>query len=177
VNLPVAFIVLLAGAANLWALLQVVAALRRTHEQMRRARTLQLLTAFAPAIAAAAADPRALLAWQPLAASSRSMFPDEFGVLDRALGGPFPFSQAQIEQAHSRWTADWLAWEQAHDSEYKLRAARAAAALAESGGAALRRAEADAVEREKLERYQARYGEYVKVAKGLQALMSPGTGN
>ena len=172
-NLLAAFVVLLAGAANLWVLLQVVAALRQTHEQMRRARTLQLLTAFAPGIAAAADDPRALLAWQPLAVSSRSMFPDEFNILDRVLGGTFPFSQAQIEQAHSRWTADWLAWEQAHDNEYKLRAARAAAALAESGGAALHRAEADAVEREKLERYQARYSEYVKVAKGLQALIGP----
>jgi hypothetical protein len=173
VNLLAALVVLVAAAAVVWTLLLVVAALRRLQEQLRQAQTLRLLAAFTPGIAAAAVDPRALLSWQPLALSGRSIFPDEFAALDRATGGTFPFSTAQIEQAHSRWTADWLAWEQAHDNTYKLKAAQAAAALSASGGSSVHRAEVEAVEREKLERYQARYGEYVKVAKGLQALMLP----
>src|SRR4051812_18211255 len=85
-------------------------------------RIASLLTLFAPAIAAAHRDPRALLVWQPLATASRQLFPEELASLDRAIGATFPFSRNQIEAAHSQWTADWLAWELAHDTEYKLKA-------------------------------------------------------
>ncbi len=39
----------------------------------------------------------------------------------------FPFGPDQIQNAHARWTADWLAWELVHDTEYKLKAAAAEA--------------------------------------------------
>jgi len=127
---------------------------------------------FAPAIAAAGENPRAILAWQPLAVMARKLFPEECAALDRAAGATFPFSADQIQSAHTRWTTDWLAWEQRHDSECKLKVAEIEAALAAPDSAALRRARLDAAEREKLERYQSRYAEYVRVAKALQALMS-----
>jgi hypothetical protein len=127
---------------------------------------------FAPAIAAGREDPRVILSWQPLAVMARKLFPEECAELDRASGTTFPFSADQIQAAHARWTADWLAWEQRYDSECKLKVAEIEAALSAPESAPLRRARLDAVEREKLERYQSRYTEYVKVAKALQALMS-----
>ena len=93
--------------------------------------------------------------------------------LPRSTGPPacgFPFHDEQIHNAHARWTADWLAWEYAHDGAYKLKAAQAEADLEASGGASLARARLDAIEREKLELYQVRYEQYVKVAKALMAL-------
>jgi hypothetical protein len=54
-----------------------------------------------------------------------------------------------------------------------MKAAAAQAELLASGGSgtAAARARVDAVEREKLDLYQRRYGEYVRVAKALQALI------
>jgi len=79
---------------------------------------LRILATFAPGIAAAAEDPRALLVWQPLASTARAMFPDDFAAIDRAAGATFPFSREQIEAAHARWSTAWLSWEHAHDVEY-----------------------------------------------------------
>jgi hypothetical protein len=135
-----------------------------------RGRALQILGVFAPALGAADADPRALLVWQPIARAARDLFPDEFAALDRAGGGTFPFSVERIQAAHSRWTAEWLAWERTHDAEYKLKAAEVEEELIASGGSAVVRGRLDSVEREKLDRYQRRYEEYVRVAKSLQAL-------
>ncbi len=163
--------VALAGAAA-WSLLRVVQLLRDMQAQAARARTLQILALFAPGVTAAVDDPKSLLSWQPMAATARRLFPDDFAALDRAAGTVFPFSADQIEQAHARWTADWLAWEQAHDTTYKLRVAQAEAELVAAPASPLGRARLDAIEREKLEFYQARYGQYVKVAKALQALIS-----
>src|SRR5262245_24468503 len=115
---------------------------------------------FAPAIAAVQADPRALLIWQPIASGARALCPDEFAAIDRAAGATFPFTSERIHAAHAQWTADWLAWERAHDIEYKQKATDAAGD----------RARADRVEREKLDSYQRRYEEYIRVAKALQAL-------
>jgi hypothetical protein len=75
----------------------------------------------------------------------------------------------EIQAAHAQWTADWLAWERAHDAEYKLKAAAAEADLA-AANTPVARARLEATEREKLELYQRRYQEYVRVAKALQAL-------
>ena len=75
-----------------------------------------------------------------------------------------------MQAAHAQWTADWLAWERAHDSEYKLKAAVAAAELAAAGDSQVARGKADAVEREKLDLYQRKYAEYVRVAKALHGL-------
>jgi hypothetical protein len=126
---------------------------------------------FAPAVSAAAADPRAILVWQPLAGTARQLFPEEFAQIDAAAGGRFPFSKERLEAAHAHWTADWLAWERTHDSEYKLKAAVAEQELVAAGPSPVLRARLDAVEREKLELYQRRYEEYVRVAKALQALL------
>ena len=118
-------------------------------EEQRRNRELSLATLFASAIERAREDPRVLLTWQPLAQTLRVRFPEEFAALDAASGSTFPFSKEFIAQAHSTWTADWLAWEKAHVEQGKI----------------------DAGEQEKLAVYQRRYEEYVKVAKALQALV------
>ena len=161
---------LIVAAAVVWAALQLGAAIKAGRPDQARGRTLDLLAMFAPAVSAVAGDPRALLAWQPLARTARKLFPEEFAALDAAAGGTFPFTREQIESAHARWTADWLAWELAHDTTYKLKVAEVEHALAASGGSPVLRARLDAVEREKLDLYQRRYADYVRVAKAIQAL-------
>ena len=52
-----------------------------------------------------------------------------------------------------------------------MRIAAAERDLAVSGGAPFERARLDALEREKLDRYQHRYEDYIRVAKKLQALV------
>jgi hypothetical protein len=162
---------LIVAGALWWCTQQIVGALRANRDEASRARTLALVELFAPAIGAAQADPRALLAWQPLAAMARQLFAAECAALDRAAGGAFPFATDHAQAAHARWTADWLAWERTHDAEYKRRAAVAEQALAASGGSAAQRATLDAIESEKLDLYQRRYAEYVRVSKALQALI------
>ena len=122
-------------------------------------------------MASAQDDPRVLLTWQPLAKTLRSRFPDEFAALDAASGSTFPFSKDMLASAHARWTTDWLAWEKAHDATYKMKALVAQQELKGDTSEAAR-AKLDAVEREKLELYQRRYEEYVRVGKALQALIS-----
>jgi hypothetical protein len=161
----------LVGGAILWAGTTIAQAVGATQQTQLRHRTMQLLGMFTPGMVAAASDPRELLVWQPLAVRARKLFPDEFAALDQAAVGTFPFTRDQLQAAHSRWTTDWLAWEQAHDAEFKLKAAAAQHDLGASGGSAVLRAKVDAVEREKLETYQRRYEEYVRVAKGLQSLL------
>lgn len=159
------------GVFATWALWRLVAAVCLARHEESRDRTLRLLALFAPGVAAAAEDPRALLSWQAIAVTARSLFPGESSALDRACGARFPFSAEQIQSAHARWTAEWLAWEQTHDSEYKLKAAEIEATLRVSQAPSLDRARLEAVERQKLDRYQRRYEEYVRVGKALQALM------
>ncbi len=142
-------------------------------QQQRRERALQhLLATFAPGIASAHQDPRQLLVWYPLARTSRTLFPDAFKELDMAAGGTFPFTKEQLNAAHSRCTADWLAWERAHDAEYSLKAAQVQDEIDRAGGPAspLLRTRLAAVEQQKLERYQQRYEEYIKTANALAAL-------
>ncbi len=158
------------GAAIAWAALHIAGALKSAGAQDAQARQLQLLQLFAPALTAVQAEPRALLVWQPLARTARSLFPAEFATLDRAAGATFPFTREQIEAAHSAWTAEWLAWEQHHDAEYKLKAAQAEHDAAALGPSALARARIDSVDREKLELYHRHYQDYIRTAKALQAL-------
>jgi hypothetical protein len=153
-----------------WAAMAVAREIASARQAVVRGRTLELLELFASAMAAADADPRALLVWQPVARVARQLFPDECASFDRAAGSPVPFSRDRIQAAHAQWTAEWLAWERAHDAEYKMKAAAAEQELAASGGSAALRARVEAVEREKLERYQRRYEDYIRVAKALQAL-------
>jgi hypothetical protein len=163
---------LIVAGAIAWAALQVVGELRATREEHVRARMLALVELFVPARAAAQQDPRAYLVWQPIAALARQLFPVETAALDRAAGGAFPFTAADLQAAHAQWTTDWLAWERAHDAEYKLKAAAAAAELAAATTSDVARGKLEAVENEKLDRYQRRYADYVRTAKALQALQS-----
>ena len=133
--------------------------------------TGRLLALFAPGVARAAEDPRALLTWQPLAATARKLYPKEFAALDQASGTTFPFNADQIERAHARWTADWLAWERTHDAECKLKTAILEHELGDAVESAYGRARLDAVERDKLDQYQRHYEDYTRVAKTLQALL------
>ena len=144
--------------------------MKRAQEEQRRSRQLSLAELFAPGILSAQNDPRVLLTWQPLAKTLRVLFAAEFAALDAASGSTFPFSKDVLAAAHSRWTTDWLAWERSHDATYKLKALVVQDELrgqAESGAG---RAKLEAVEREKLDLYQRRYEEYVRVGKALQAL-------
>jgi hypothetical protein len=164
-----ALLILIAAAVLVGALL-LAGAIANHREEAARGRSAALLAMFAPALAAAEADPRAILVWQPLADTARQIHPDVFIDLDRASGGSFPFTAERLQAAHARWSADWLAWEAAHDAEYKQKAAEAEEALARGGGSPAAKARLANIEREKLERYQQRYAEYVRVAKALQAL-------
>jgi hypothetical protein len=137
--------------------------------QIRRSRddatAAALLALFASATMEVREDPRRLLDWQPTIDLARRLFGPAMQRLDATAGRPYPFGPAEAREAHSRWTAAWLAWERAHDEECKLKARAAEAA----GGADVRAAVA-AIERDKLERYQRRYEEYVRVGKALAAL-------
>ena len=162
---------LIVAAAIVVAVAQLVAELKRSREEQQRSRELSLASLFAPGIAAAQDNPRVLLTWQPLAKALRLRFAAEFAALDAASGSTFPFSKDMLASAHARWTTDWLAWEKAHDATYKMKALVAQQELRGDTSEAAR-AKLDAVEREKLELYQRRYEEYVRVGKTLQALIS-----
>jgi len=171
-SLLVTVVALVVAGAVAWGASAIAREIRAAREESARMRALQLLELFAPAVSAAQTDPRALLAWQPLIRTARTIFPDVSAELDRASGGTFPFPDAQVQAAHAQWTADWLAWERTHDGEFKRKAAEAEHELAASGGSPLMRARLDAIENEKLDLYQRRYADYVRVAKALQALIA-----
>jgi len=150
----------------------IVAELRRGRGETARSREMTLAALFAPAIASARDDPRVLLTWQPLAKTLRTRFPEVFAALDAASGSTFPFDKDILASAHARWTTEWLAWERAHDATYKLKALVAQQDLQGEAASAAGRATLEAIDREKLEMYQRRYEEYVRVGKALQALAS-----
>jgi hypothetical protein len=164
-GLLLAALVLVTGAGLALILVELRAA--------RRAATVRaLVSAFGPAIARAHEDPRQIPVWAPLASTARRLFPEAFAELDGAAGGPFPFPPELLDSAHARWTAEWLAWERTHDAEYRLKVAAIEQEIDRHGasGAAAARARVAEIEREKLERYQQRYEEYVKTAKALATL-------
>ena len=163
-------ITLAVGAALAFAIWRIADELRR---ERREAAVRQLFATFAAA--AAQQDPKQLVAWHPLAQAGRKLFPDAFKDLDAAAGGAFPFSREQLNAAHARWTADWLAWERAHDAEYSLKAAQVQDEIDRAQGqlSPLLRTRLAAVEQQKLERYQQRYEEYIKTAKALAAFADP----
>ena len=143
----------------------------RELNRLRRELILQqLVSTFAPAAARAQSDPRELLIWYPLAERLRGRFPGAFHLLD-APGARFPFDPSQLAAAHARWTTEWLAWERAHDSEYRIKAVEQEQRdrRADSDPTAARSRQIE-IEREKLERYQQRYEEYVRVSKALASL-------
>ncbi len=167
------FVVAAAVAAVAFAIARLVQAV----ERRRRDAVIQdQLALFAPAIAAVRQDPRQLLAWYPIAQTSRKLFPDAFRTLDQIAGGTFPFTKDQVEAAHAKCSADWLAWERAHDAEFSVKAAAVhheidAAGQTPAQASPVLRTRLAAIEQEKLERYQQRYEEYIKTAKALAALI------
>ena len=163
---------LIVAAAVLIAAQRVAGTVAAARPARDGAEPLHILRLFAAGMAAAERDPRALLVWQPLAVRARGLYPEAFAAIDRAGDARFPFTPGQIEAAHARWTTEWLAWERAHDGEYKLKAAVLEDEIA-SGASRSARNRLEAVEREKLETYQRRYEEYIQVARALQALTKP----
>jgi hypothetical protein len=153
-----------------WAVVRVNTAARERREDAARQRSLQVLALLAPGRAAAREDPKALLAWQPVASLARRLYPEECAALDKAAGTRFPFGAEEIEAAHARWTSAWLAWETSHDAEYKARAATLEEELRSAGAGEGVRARLEAVGRERLARYQQQYEEYTRVSKALRAL-------
>jgi hypothetical protein len=170
--LAIVVVALIVAAVIGGAVVQIVKTLERAGDERRRSRQLSIAALFAPAIAAAQGDARALLTWQPVATTLRSLFAAEFAALDAAHGSTFPFSKEMLAAAHSRWTADWLAWERSHDGKYKLKALALRHELQADAATDVGRSKLEAVEQEKLDLYQQRYEEYVRVGKALQALIS-----
>lgn len=136
------------------------------------ARFFWLISTFGPVLERMQSDPRVLLTWHPLAEISRERFADAFSLLDNGEYGHFPFSATHVEQAHARWTAAWLTWEREHDAEFRQRGREVENKLAGDveNVTHRRRAELEHLEREKLERYQRHYEDYVQVSKSLAAL-------
>jgi hypothetical protein len=171
VEVAAGILVAIAAGVAAWLVAARIARLEAAaRDDASRARLLRLIELFAPAVVAANDDVRALLTWRKLAIGARALFPEEFKALDGAAGGTFPFTAEDIQAAHARWTAEWLAWEGAHDAEYKLKTATLEEELGASSRSGVGRARLEAVEREKLERYQRRYEDYTRVSRALQAL-------
>jgi hypothetical protein len=156
-------------------LVQSIGLPRETRAPVDDRQVAQLISLFATGMSAVADDPRALLVWQPIATAARQLFPKEFASLDLAFGRTFPFTLDQLQASHARWTTDWLGWEMTHDGDSKLKSAAIEHELGERISSPFGRARLEAVEREKLERYQRRYEEYTKTSKGLQALIAAAT--
>ena len=134
-----------------------------------------LLTSLSPAVARS--EPRDLLAWRGAADTARRLFPEAVGVIERQTGEAFPFPHAVVDDAHARWTAAWLAWERRHDADFKQQANALEAELRAAGDTpAGVRARLSALDDEKLQAYQERYEEYVRIGNGLAALREPASG-
>jgi hypothetical protein len=156
------------AAGILWVLIT------REVQRLRAETAIQsMIQTFGAAQASAQHDPRQLLAWHPIAEASRKLFPAAFTAIDAAVGARFPFSKELVERVHAKVSSDWLAWEKAHDEEYRIKAAAAEQEItsAAGAGAAVARARLDRIQHEKIERYQQRYEDYVRTAKALQALL------
>ena len=155
----------------------VVLAERARRDRRRRHREqliAVLLTSIGPAVARA--DGRELLGWRRVAGTLRDLLPEAVRTIERRTGQPFPFAREVVEDAHARWTADWLAWERAHDIRFRQRGSALEAELQKSGesGTASGQARLAALDDEKLQDYQRRYEEYVRVGKELAILAGGG---
>ena len=164
--------IIVAGAVLGGAVL-VANAVRASREEAARTRAASLLATFASAVGSAEHDPRVILVWEPLARMARRTWPQEFALLDGAGGSTFPFGRERLQAAHARWTTEWLAWERTHDAEYKMKAAIAEHELVAAGGAPHARAKLDAIESEKLDRYQKRYEETSASPRPSRRFSSP----
>ena len=75
--MPEFFAALIVVAAIVWGASRIARELRATRDERVRGRGLAIAGMFAPGIAAAQDDPRALLVWQPLARMVRQLYPIE----------------------------------------------------------------------------------------------------
>ena len=155
------------------AVVVAVTAERARRERRRQHRELlmaSLLAGVGPAVARA--DGRELLGWRRVAGTMRALLPDAVGAIEQRTGEPFPFPRAVVDDAHARWTADWLAWEREHDIRFRQRTSALEAELRTSGEAdtAAGKARLASLDDEKLQDYQRRYEEYVRVGQALAAL-------
>jgi len=141
-------------------------------KQRMDAQMLGLLATFASVAKEVRSDPRLLLAYYPVAVAARRCFPEAFAALEQPQSQSFPFGSQEIEEAHARWTAEWLDWERNHESEYRRKAAALNAELVTATDARIPglRTELEAVEQQKLDLYQHRYEEYVGVSRALAKL-------
>jgi hypothetical protein len=130
-----------------------------------------LLTGSAAAVARA--EPRELLAWQAAADVVRRLFPDAIADIESKGGESFPIPRKVVEAAHTKWTAEWLAWERQHDADFRKRTSVLQAELEATGHEHTPdgHARIAALEGEKLQSYQRRYEEYVQIGKGLTGLL------
>ena len=143
----------------------------------RDAQILGLLATFGPVVERARSDPRVLLAWYPTAEAARRTFPEAFAALDQNGTDRFPFGAVQLETAHARWTTDWLEWERDHDAEYRQKSEAIEAEFDRFAGATSQaQARLETLEREKLERYQRRYEDYVRTSRALANLTGATSG-
>ena len=146
---------------------------RRDRARQHRERLMAtLLASTAPAVARA--DPRELLAWKRFAKTARRLFPEAVAAIEKESGERFPLAPDIVESAHARWTADWLAWELRHDAEFTQRTRTLQAELDASGEvkSPAGRARLAALDDEKLQTYQQRYEEYVRIGNGLAEVTS-----
>lgn len=148
---------------------------RERRRQHREQLAALLLAGVGPAVARA--DGRELLGWRSVATALREVLPDAVRAIEQGTGRPFPFPREVVDDAHARWTADWLAWERAHDIRFRQRTSALEAELRDrgEGGTAAGQAQLAALDDEKLQDYQRRYEEYVRVGKALAALAEGGT--
>ena len=135
---------------------------------------LDILQLFKAARVEGKKDPQSLVGWAELSLICRRLFPNAFERLDRAAGGQFPFSDEFVEEAHGRWTSEWLSWEQRHDREYKEKAMVVENQLKSAADQErdLLVSRLDSVNSEKLQTYQSRYELYVKMGKSIARLKS-----
>ena len=160
---------------TLIALVIAVAAALLVYESRQRRREellLRLAVTFAPAIANARKNPNAFVAWSGIARRVRKLFPEAFHQLDSAGNGRFPFSRDLIEAVHAQWTTEWLTWERQHDLEYKQRtqSLELESEGLEGRSSEIIRSRIEVIEQEKLQRYQERYEEYVRIGKAIADL-------
>lgn len=150
----------------------IVAALLEMRRRRRDQTLTALLATFGPAVARVQVEPRELVGWASVAKTARALLPDAFKELDVAHGARFPFPETVIDATHARWTSQWLAWEREHDLEYKQKASQVEAELERVSAADSPRLHSQlaSIEQEKLQRYQERYEEYVRVGKAMSEL-------
>ena len=165
------FVLLFGGVVAVIGLAMTIYERRVRKQEHQEQLMAMLLTGSAAAIARA--EPRELLAWQATAMTARRLFPDVVAAIESKGGEDFPIPKKIIEDAHAKWTAEWLAWERHHDADFRKRTSVLEAELQAAGQEHTPdgHARIAALEDEKLQSYQRRYEEYVQVGKKLTDLL------